>query len=55
MKPKNGDKYAPKTQTRYFSGFKNMVQNKFKSEKPSLFNVEKRDDFNEHCKMLKIF
>jgi len=52
MKQKNGDSYAPKTLTQYFSGFKNMVQNKFKSEKPSFFNVENRDDFHEHCTML---
>jgi len=52
MKQRNGDRYAPKTLAQYFSGFKNMVQNKFKSEKPSLFNVENKDDFNEHCQML---
>jgi hypothetical protein len=55
MKQKNGYQYAPKTLTQYLSGFKNMVQNKFKSEKPSLFNVENKDDFNEHCKMLTNF
>ena len=35
MKQKNGESYAPKSLTQYFSGFKNMVQNKLKSEKPS--------------------
>ena len=52
IKQKNGDQYAPITLTQYFSGFKNMVQKKFKSEKPSIFCIENKDDFNEHCQML---